>query len=283
LCPTSPFHNSRHVAVGGEDGDISFTDSAPQDPIFWKYHEFIDNISAQRFFPFFAPLINLNAAEASASGAVIANLGVDTVPPRVISQNPFRLSPYITSLPKISDKEGPLFGVTNVTALSAEFSEPVTGVKPNDFTVNGSPATQVSGTGAGPSVFIGFKNPGIGPINLTLSSGNISDISGNGFAGSSWNYFLVKSNVDKDRDGLKDELEVNLSKTNPTKSDSDGDGISDGIEATSKCLNPHANDAMLMDMSMNVVNKTGIDTDGDNKTMSKKLRPRQTHVYLTDL
>ena len=127
---------------------------------------------------------------------------------------------------------------------------------------------------AGPYVFIGFKSPSIGPINVTFSSGIISDISGNGFAGSSWNYFLVKSNVDKDRDGLKDELEVNLFKTNPTKSDSDGDGISDGIEATSKCLNPQANDAMLMDMSMNVINKTGIDTDGDNKTNVQEIKAK---------
>jgi hypothetical protein len=65
-----------------------------------------------------------------------------------------------------------------------------------------------------------------------------------------------------------------LFKTNPTKSDSDGDGISDGIEATSKCLNPQANDAMLMDMSMNIINKTGIDTDRDNKTNVQEIKDK---------
>jgi hypothetical protein len=247
---THPYHNDRHSTVGG---DMGSTASSPRDPIFWRFHKFIDNISVQRFFP----PTPLRAALAATT---------DTVPPRIISQNPFRLYPYITALPTISEKEKALFGISGVPAISAQFNEPVTGIKPSDFTVNGSPATQVSGTGSGPYVFIGFKNPGIGAINVTLSSGNITDIAGNQYEGASWKYYLVEPNVDKDRDGLEDTLEVNLLRTNPTVPDSDGDGIPDGIEATTKCLNPIENDAQVMDMSMRLINKTGLDTDRDNKT-----------------
>jgi Common central domain of tyrosinase len=247
---TDPYHDDRHSSIGG---DMRYTSASPRDPIFWRFHKFIDNVSIQRFFP--------PSPMASALSAV-----TDTVPPRIISQNPFRLYPYITTLPIISEKEKGLFGMSGIPALSAQFSEPVIGIKPNDFKVNGSPATQVSGTGVGPYVFIGFKTPRIGPINVTLASGNITDIAGNHFEGTSWKYYLVRPNIDKDKDGLEDTLEVNLLRTNPTVADSDGDGIPDGIEATTKCLNPLVNDAVVMDMSMRLINKTGLDTDRDNKT-----------------
>jgi hypothetical protein len=251
---TDPFHDDRHGAVGG---DMASTASSPRDPIFWRFHKFIDNIAVQRFFPPFPPSM----------GFAITAAGIaDTIPPQIISQNPFRLYPFITSLPTISDKEKGLFGISGVPAISAQFNEPVTGVKASDFTINGSAATQVSGTGAGPYVFIGFKPPSIGPINVTLSSGNIIDIAGNKFEGSSWKYYLVKPNADRDRDGVQDTLEVNVLRTNPTVADSDGDSIPDGIEGTSKCLNPLVNDAEVMDMSMRLINKTGLDTDRDNKT-----------------
>jgi hypothetical protein len=257
---TTPFHNGVHSDVGGDTGDMSGTATAPKDPIFWRYHKFIDSVSSQRFFPSIPAFAMLHGALPS-HGTL-----VDSTPPRIISQNPFRLDPFITSLPKITDKEKDIFGITNVTALSAEFSEPVKGVRPSDFIVSGSHATQVSGTGAGPYVFIGFTEPKIGPINVTFASGNISDISGNHFQGSSWRYFLVNSNIDRDKDGLQDGLEVNLFKSNPTKVDTDGDSIPDGFEATTKCLNPIVNDAMVMDMSMKLINKTGLDSDKDNKT-----------------
>jgi hypothetical protein len=248
---TQPYHNDRHGSVGG---DMGSTVSSPRDPIFWRFHKFIDNVSVQRFFPP-TPL-----------RAGLAAITSDTSPPRIVSQNPFRLYPYITTLPTISEKEKALFGISGVPAISAQFNEPVIGIKPSDFTLNGSPATQVSGTGAGPYVFIGFKRPGIGPINVSLSSGNITDSAGNRFEGTSWKYYLVQANVDKDRDGLEDTLEVNLLRTNPTVQDSDGDTIPDGIEATTKCLNPVENDAVAMDMSMKLINKTGLDTDRDNRT-----------------
>ena len=76
----------------------------------------------------------------------------------------------------ITDNEKSLFGISQVPGISAEFDEEVVGVNASDLRVNGSPATRVSGSGSGPYVFIGFESPGIGPVNVTLSPGNISDL-----------------------------------------------------------------------------------------------------------
>jgi hypothetical protein len=122
---TDPYHDDRHGSIGG---DMGSTASSPRDPIFWRFHKFIDNISVHRFF------------RPTTLGAALCAT-TDTVPPRIISQNPFRLYPYITTLPTISEKEKGLFGVSGVSAISAQFDEPVTGIKPTDFTVNGYPAT----------------------------------------------------------------------------------------------------------------------------------------------
>ena len=271
---TYPYHDGRHGEIGR---DMASTQNAPRDPIFWKFHKFLDNVAVQRFLP---------------STAGIAFRAIDTDPPQIIFQNPFALYPYLTSLPTISENEKGIFGMSGVEAISAQFSEPVVGVQASDFTVNGSPATQVSGTGSGPYVFIGFKSPGIGSVNATLAAGNITDMAGNRFEGSSWEYILVDPNFDKDNDGLKDELEVNLMRTSPFTLDSDGDSIPDGIETTSPCLNPIVNDAEGMDMGMtmglinettgtevdmtmglinettgtDVINETSLDLDNDSKT-----------------
>ena len=45
---TDPFHNYRHGAVGGEPGDMSYPDRAPKDPIFWRFHKYIDDVSDAR-------------------------------------------------------------------------------------------------------------------------------------------------------------------------------------------------------------------------------------------
>jgi hypothetical protein len=253
---TQPYHDGRHGAMNGRMGtgsDMADTAHSPRDPIFWRLHKFLDNVSVQRFFP---PLTDVTFE------SITGDVAVDTVPPQIIAQNPFILYPYITSLPTISEKEKGLFGITDVPAISAQFNEPVTGVKASDFRVNGSPATQVSGTGVGPYVFIGFKSPEMTllsnrlPVNVTLSSGNITDISGNRFEGSSWNYTLVRPDIDQDKDGLKDELEVNVIRTNPTDEDSDKDTILDGEEAVTDCLNPLVSDAEIIGMTMQDINRT---------------------------
>ena len=81
---TYTYHNDRHVAIGNDTGDMSFPPTAPKDPIFWRLHKFIDNISMKRFFPAVTDTETITTQ--------------DTIPPRVFSQNPFRLNPYITGL-----------------------------------------------------------------------------------------------------------------------------------------------------------------------------------------
>jgi Common central domain of tyrosinase len=251
---TAPFHNTVHGRIGGDMGSPT---SAPKDPLFWRFHKFIDDISVDRFTPQIVPSEALFIAPPPP---------IDLTPPRVYSQNPFRLNPYISELPTVSEKERDLFGLAGVPALSAEFNEPVVGIKPSDFLVNGSPATKVNGTGAGPYVFIGFEAPSEGPINVTFTSNNITDITGNQFEGDSWHYIIVNSVADNDQDGVKDELEADSLFTNPSSPDTDMDTIPDGAEITNLCLNPLDNDSHMMNMSGIVVNDTGKDSDNDGVT-----------------
>lgn len=278
---TAPFHNSVHFWVGqcipdatGQNctdtlGDMSSTLRSPADPIFWRFHTFINNVSMDRFFP---TSFGENISAARTVDELSSQQVNDTTPPRIIYQNPFRLYPFLTELPVISEQEKDLFGITNIPAISAEFSEPVSNVKPQDFKLNGSPATQVNGTGAGPYVFIGFKSPQFGPINVTLSSGNITDNAGNKFDGTSWQYMLVDANKDNDRDGAMDGLEVNLLRTDPTNSDSDGDTILDGVDAILPCLNPLYNNRHIMTMGGDIINATGSDSDSDGVTDVEEVR-----------
>lgn len=78
--------------------------------------------------------------------------------------------------------------------------------------------------------------------SVILSSGIITDMVGNRFTGSSWNYTLVNPEVDQDSDGLTNKIEIEMSLTDPMVADSDGDSLTDGIETTSNCLNPLVND-----------------------------------------
>src|SRR5438552_1932540 len=98
---------------------------------------------------------------------------LDTTPPAVSSLNP-------------------LAGVTvkSLTQVEVRFSEPVTGVDASDLLINGSPATNVTGSLAGPYVFR-FPAPPPGTAQLVWAAGhNIRDQAAapNDFAGGSWNY-----------------------------------------------------------------------------------------------
>jgi len=250
---TYTYHNGRHMEIGNETGDMSGTTTAPKDPIFWRLHKFIDGVAFKRAYPEFTGMAFLAEPR-------------EVIPPRVFSQNPFRLNPYITSLPTLSEDAKDIFSIANIPAISAEFTEPVFGVKASDFLVNDSPATKVNGTGAGPYVFIGFEYPGNGPVNVTFASGNITDKFGNHFEGDDWEYVLIDPNQDSDNDGIKDELEAKIVYTDPTVQDTDGDTIPDGIEAVNSCLNPLDNDAHVMNMAHVIINETGRDTDNDGVT-----------------
>jgi hypothetical protein len=275
---TNPFHDDNHGELAGETGDMGDIEHSPRDPLFWRFHKFVDSISVQRFFP---PIVEVSPTDVS------DNIMADSFSPQIISQNPFRHPGKITSLPNITENEKGLFGMTGIPAISAQFSEPVTGIKPSDFKVNGSPATQVKGIGSGPYVFVGFETPEIEssnntiPINVTLSSGNITDIVGNRFQGSSWNYTLVRPDIDQDNDGLKNSIEIESTLTDPAMADSDGDTLSDGTETISKCLNPLVNDknkhmhmVTISDLlaSMNMNNATGLDYDKDSRTNIEEVK-----------
>jgi hypothetical protein len=72
-CATEdPFHNTTHVQIGGDMGGVL---TAPKDPVFWRWHNFVDVISQER-------------------------LGL--TPPTVVYQSPFRLFRFITELPSVS-------------------------------------------------------------------------------------------------------------------------------------------------------------------------------------
>ena len=208
---------------------MCFPPVAPKDPIFWPWHKFIDDVSVARS---------------------------KMTPPIVIYQFPFIVYPFVTSLPTV---EGP---TGSSSAISVNFSEPVTGVQASDLVVNDSPATQLTGEGEGPYIFSGFNEPGIGPIQVILSSGSIIDSDGEQFAGDSWQYTLVDPSGDTDEDGANDGQEVNLFHTKPTNADSDSDTMPDGFETSTTCLNPLVDDRMVMDMEGNVVGGP-LDADGD--------------------
>jgi hypothetical protein len=270
---TSQYHNDIHVAVGqyilDEDekilafGDMRNARMAPQDPIFWRLHKFIDNVSVNR------SQID-NESDADVIAVAVEDITTnDTKPPQVFSQNPFRVSHnnFITGLPLISEQEEDLFGITDVPSISVEFDEPVSGVMANDFKVNDSPATQVNGTGTGPYVFIGFESPAVGPVNVTLSPGNITDRAENKFEGASWNYVFVDPRHDDDKDGLMDDLEVDSLLTNPLLPDTDGDSMPDGFEvASTTCLDPLENDSQVMDIAEDIISTKGLDSDNDGVT-----------------
>jgi hypothetical protein len=61
--------------------------------------------------------------------------------------------------------------------------------------------------------------------------------------GATFVYRLYKSNGDKDNDGLMDEDEVNIHKTDPENPDTDGDTLTDGEEVLTLLTNPLKSDS----------------------------------------
>lgn len=191
---TSPWHNDVHVNVGG---DMGSTLSAVRDPIFWRWHNFVDVISAER---------------------------MACTPPQVVYQSPFRLFQFRTAFP---------------STVQVTFNEVVTGVTAGLLTVNGSPATQVTGSGAGPYAFTGFLPPGLGNVMVSLAAGQVRDTEGLPFAGTSWTHVLLAPSLDDDGDGLSNEVEARVTLTNPETADTDGDGLPDSFEsANAECMDP---------------------------------------------
>jgi hypothetical protein len=207
---THPWHNTVHTSIGGDMLNPQFS---PRDPIFWRWHNFVDVISQERLGIFAAQLADRNPND---QNMPILPTGPDAQdsPPHVVYQVPFRLYRYLDGL----------------ESFQVEFDQPVSGVSADDLRVNGQPATSVTNEDNQRFVFSGFPRPGLGKVEVKLVSGGIKNLYNTLFEGETWRYHIVDPSIDEDRDGLlsRDELDIHL--TNPIDRDSDDDGLSDGDE-----------------------------------------------------
>jgi chitodextrinase/regulation of enolase protein 1 (concanavalin A-like superfamily) len=317
-----PLHSDVHNRVGGH---MATTSGAPVDPIFWRWHEFMDTISQewlaggdgsaslaippqeQRLAAGPSAILEIVAAShehlqhqiahlalaneenpaldaehdhaaghpaqtarstahdhhtpaASTAGpnvallredqpdAVVKHRGRATRGPRIIYEAPFRTRPFVTDLPTVTVK----------------FSVPVFGLTADALSVNGSQATHVTGSGAGPYVFTGF-NASREVLAIKFNGRKVRDAEGNRGGNRSWQYWTVKAGEDRDRDGLDDAEEVQQYMTNPRLRDTDADGMPDGLEAHSTCLNPFEDERSPHDMAGGTLPGND-DQDGDGIT-----------------
>lgn len=224
---TINLHNPVHNSIGSsavqgactnssifttQCGDMTLMMTSEKDPIFWRFHNFLDQIR---------------------QNYLIATGGAA----HILYQSPFPLYHYLTNLPttNVQLENGTK---ADVPAMAVKFDQPVYGVRASDFTVNGSPATSVTGSGAGPYIFTGFDYPGFGDVNVAMSSGLIINGFDEPFAGDSWSFKMVDPNGNINHDGIPDGIKVNVFFLNPEVTDTDGDGIPDSVEIQSHCLNP---------------------------------------------
>jgi formylglycine-generating enzyme required for sulfatase activity len=116
-------------------------------------------------------------------GVAIAASGTgNTNAPSLVFELDF--DPVPPSVSSIFPADGAI--ITALPSIEVTFSETVTGLTAGQLTVNGSPATTVTGTN--PYTFGGFANPGLGTVNVTLAAGSTTDLAGNAYAGDAWSY-----------------------------------------------------------------------------------------------
>jgi hypothetical protein len=111
----------------------------------------------------------------------------DAVPPTI---GKIRSSTAGQELDAITPLPGTTVAV--LTQVEVFFSEPVTGVDSADLLINSSPATAVSGSGAGPYIF-SFTQPSAGTVTFEwAANAGIKDLAlpPNNFAGGTWNTTL---------------------------------------------------------------------------------------------
>ena len=115
-----------------------------------------------------------NPFDSTVAGEVRHYTVVDQAPPTVINRSPV--------------PDGRLRGLSQV---SVTFSEVIIGLEAADLTANGTPATALSGEGAGPYLF-SFDPIGDGPVNLSWAVGHgIKDLASNALVSGDWAYTLV--------------------------------------------------------------------------------------------
>lgn len=215
---THTWHNAVHTAVGGDMLNVPFS---PRDPLFWRWHNFVDAISQERQGVLYA------AAMAMLDPFGQADQDEPDKPrePQVVYEEPFRIYRFIEALP----------------SFSLQFDQAVIGVSADDLTVNGSAATQVS---QGPNnrwTFSGFTEPALGMVAIRLAPGGIKNMDNVAFPGRDWTYQRVRvdAGLDEDRDGLTNHREVWQTLTSPLDRDSDDDGLTDGDEVDLYHTSPH--------------------------------------------
>jgi hypothetical protein len=119
-----------------------------------------------------------NAFDATAPGAAWSYRTVDNVPPALAHVAP-----------------GPFVAVRSLPAIQITFDEPVTGVTAEGLLVNGLPARQVAGAGAGPYTFV-LPPVSTGMVQVAFAATHgIQDAASpaNPFAGRAWTYVLDPS------------------------------------------------------------------------------------------
>ena len=306
-----PMHSNVHNRIGG---NMATTSGAPMDPIFWRWHEYMDSISQnwlagggggsamlaipmdeQRLVAGDAATLAIVAANhgehqhhstmhaegteeaidaeaqtqnpsahshhppAAATAGPNVTLLTEDQPdpvvnhgrksvrgPRVIYESPFRTRPFVTELPSVT----------------ITFSVPVFGLTADALSVNGSAATEVKGSGAGPYVFSGFDVSAEAVLAVKFNGRKVRDAEGNRGGNRAWRYWVVKSGEDRDRDGLDDAEEVSQHMTNPRLRDTDADGMPDGFEVPRGCLNPWEDERSPHDMAGGTLPGND-DQDGD--------------------
>jgi hypothetical protein len=155
------------TSLTGADAVYSFSFSAPREgvvSIAWRgSHGIVDFENPPQRFDNYA------------AGATWQYTLTDTVAPQVAAILP-----------------APSATVSALTKVQVTFNEAVVGVNAGDLLINGTAATSLTGSGAGPYEF-GFAQPAPGSITMSWLVGHgIRDAAAaaNGFAGGSWTYNL---------------------------------------------------------------------------------------------
>lgn len=123
------------------------------------------------------------------------------------------------------DSTSPAIGanVGAFSSISVMFDENIAGLQAARLTVNGSPATALSGNGSGPFTFSGFAPPADGTVTVVLNDTGVTDLSGNTFIADMWTY----SKTDCNNNGVFDATDISSN----TSDDCNGNSVPDECDS----------------------------------------------------